>query len=86
MPAKKARSLSMLEVGSWNSLPHYAVVGRATDFYLFYRPDPFTAKTTVWITGKEAFELHAKFKAAKVKSKAEFISLFEEQFNKRPKM
>ena len=87
MSAKKSRSLSMLEVGSWNKLPHYAVVGRPTDFYLFHRPDAFTAKHTVWITGTEAFELHAKFKAALQKrNKTEFISMFNEEFNKRPKM
>ena len=86
MSAKKRRSISLLEVGSWNNLPLYAVVGRATDFYLFHRPNPFQAQTTVWVTGKDAFRLHAEFKAAKVKSKAEFINLFVEHFNKLDKV
>lgn len=67
----------MTEIGKWNKLPHYRIVGDATSFYLWINKDG-KGGNTEWIRGKNAFRLYNKL--VTVKSKHEFIELFEQAY------
>lgn len=62
----------MLEVGAWNKLPHYSVIGQPQSFYVWVNEDA-RGSYTKWLTGAAAFTLYNKFRA--IKSKKEFIAL-----------
>jgi len=63
-----------LEVGTYKSTTHYAVIGRTTDFYIWIREPGERGSHSKWIVGKEAFELYHRFKGL-AKDKEKFIEL-----------
>lgn len=46
-----------LEVGGYNKLPHYAVVGRPVEFYVWVNEgsSPYSGRISKWYKGAEAF-------------------------------
>lgn len=50
-----------LEVGAWNKLPHYSVVGRPTEFYVWVNENGH-GSNSVWIKGAEAFTIYNKLR------------------------
>lgn len=63
-----------MEVGRWNKLPHYAVHGTKTDFYVWINEDG-KGSGSKWIKGREAFDLWGKFSKLSTKDKNGFIAL-----------
>lgn len=63
-----------LEVGTYKSPSHYAVIGRPTDFYIWIRETGDHGSASKWIIGKEAFEIYNCFKGF-AKDKKGFIEL-----------
>jgi hypothetical protein len=74
----------VLEVGSWDKLPHYAVVGTPVNFYVWVCTEkpPYgdvDQGASEWITGLEAFTAHAKLRQMAAKGRREeFITLVKE--------
>ena len=73
--------MSKLEVGAWNKLPHYAVIGEPVEFYVWVNEDD-RGLASNWIKGREAFDLYFKLKSS---NKSEFIKLIKKiaEENKR---
>lgn len=73
-----------LEVGKWNKLPHYCVVGSPVDFYV-YSHENFRRSWSGSVKDKEALVYWSKFLAlSKRKDNAGFITLVQEIFDKYP--
>ena len=73
-----------LEIGAWDNLPHYAVVGSPTSFYVWINlkggaPCWYvsgSSGSSGWISGKAAFKHHNKLREYIDKGmKQEFINL-----------
>lgn len=58
-----------LEVGAWNKLPHYSVVGRPVEFYVWVNEDGHGSNSK-WVKGTEAFTLYNKLRGL---NKAELV-------------
>lgn len=63
---------TMLEVGSYKTPCHYAVIGEPTDFYIWVREHSRYGSNSKWFIGIEAFELYNRFRQLK---KKEFVEL-----------
>lgn len=63
--------MTKLEVGRWDKLPHYAVIGKPTEMYLWVNEDGIGSASN-WIKGKESFELYHELRQM-VKDKSKFI-------------
>lgn len=48
-----------LEVGAWNKLPHYVVVGSPLNFYVWVA-EGTEASNTSWFKGSKAFSAYNK--------------------------
>jgi len=57
-----------MEVGAWNKLPHYAVVGDPQRFYVWVNESGH-GRSSKWICGKQAFDLYSELRAIKDKKK-----------------
>lgn len=64
------RKRILKEVGAWNKLPHYAIVGQPQDFYVWVN-DGGTCCSSNWIKGNEAFRLYHEL--TRIKDKDEFV-------------
>jgi hypothetical protein len=74
----------LLEYGSWDKRPHYAVVGSNADFYVYFS-ERKGAKWSGWVKGRDATKYYEQFrKLRKEDNKEEFIKLMEEIFDKYP--
>lgn len=62
-----------LEVGRYNQLPHYAVIGAPQEFYLWVNEDGHGGNSP-WQTGPEAFALFHRLRALQAKDKAAFAT------------
>lgn len=73
--------MKKLEIGAWNKLPHYAVIGQSNDFYIWIDDGEIEGLkcASSWIKGRIAFELYYKLKRA---NKEDFISLVK-KYHKR---
>jgi hypothetical protein len=75
---------NIIEVGSWDKLPHYAVVGRPVNFYVWIclsKPHHFDRAqgASEWISGAGAFAAHTKLRNLAAKGrKSEFIDMIKE--------
>ena len=58
------------QVGNYNNLPHYNIIGEPTAFYVWVNEDG-KGTASNWITGREAFRIWHKLRA--IKKKNEFI-------------
>ena len=73
-----------LEVGKWDKLPHFAVIGEPTSFYVWINHGNATALdpaqgASAWLQGREAFDAYYKLKHFCEKKKVnKFIALVEE--------
>ena len=70
-----------LEVGAYNKLPHYAVIGEPVDFYIWINEDG-RGDASQWIKGNAAFNLYYKLRDS---SNEDFISLVKKNFNENRK-
>jgi len=61
-----------MEVGAYNKLPHYAVIGTPIDFYI-WKNEEGSGTASQWIQGASAFEAWHKLCHYKVKNKTEFV-------------
>jgi hypothetical protein len=92
MPTKKQKFTavqgnSLLSQGAWNKLPYRAVIGDQNAFYLWRHKDAFDrGSNTVWIRGREAFDLLAQLKQKIVADNLQFVAAFDQAFDRRPKM
>lgn len=50
-----------MEVGAYNKLPHYAVIGESVDFYIWINEDG-RGEASHWIKGNAAFKLYFKLR------------------------
>lgn len=50
-----AKSRIQLEVGSYSSLYHFAVIGTPVEYYLWYKPGGAKGVSSEWFKGREAF-------------------------------
>ena len=67
-----------LELGSWDKLPHYKVIGQKTDFYIWIS-DKTGFSCSDWIKGRDAFKIHNKLNELFKKDKKAFVVLLKEQ-------
>lgn len=72
--------MSKLEIGKYNNLPHYAVIGEPTDFYVWINTGESLhsyqagkAGASGWIKGNEAFREYNKLRQLYKKDKTAFI-------------
>lgn len=75
-----------IEVGAWNKLPHYAVIGHPQRFYVWVNEgngNAFTCSSD-WIKGKAAFELFHELK--QIKDKKVLVARIKEIYNQFRKM
>ena len=63
-----------LEVGKWNKLPHYAVIGNPQDFYVWVNEDKFGSNSG-WIKGAKAFEAYNKLANLHKKDRVGFVTM-----------
>ena len=63
-----------LELGSWNDLPHYAVIGEASNFYIWVNEDG-QGSSCEWLTGSTSFSNYHYLNRIFKKDKKGFISL-----------
>jgi len=63
----------MLELGSYKSLPHYAVIGQPQEFYV-YRRTGNTGASSSW-SGWVKGDINLYHKLKSIKNKDKFISL-----------
>jgi hypothetical protein len=64
---------TMLEVGSYKTPSHYAIIGSPVDFYIWVREEGDKCGShSKWFIGMEAFDLYSKFRRLDKKS---FIEL-----------
>lgn len=75
---------TLLEIGSWNNLPHYSVIGNSCSFYLWKNEDKHGANTN-WITGRAATEILSKLRNLRVKGKSDFIDAFKQYYTEHQK-
>ena len=68
-----------IEIGAYNKLPHYAVIGPPTAFYVWVNEDGRGVSSN-WITGSNAFNKWHLLKRYKAKDKAKFVSCLKELF------
>lgn len=73
---KKTRELS---VGSYKNLPHYSVIGSASNFYYWINEDGL-GKYSSWFKGKEAFKQYQKLTQLHTKNKKVFCDEIKKQF------
>ena len=69
------------EYGAWNKLPHYAMIGTATSFYVWIN-DGINATSSKWIKGRIAFEEYNKLVNLHGKDKQQFITKIQELHSK----
>ena len=67
----------MLEVGRWDRLPHYAVIGEKTSFYVWVCEDG-QGSSSKWVKGNEAFQLSNKLLGLFKKDKSAFVLLVKQ--------
>lgn len=65
-----------MEVGNWNKLPHYTVVGTPTKFYVWVNENGKGSSST-WLSGKEAFAKWFELKRYFKSNKQQFIALIK---------
>ncbi len=63
--------MKKLEVGAWNKLPHYLVVGCPNDFYVWINENG-GGSASKWYKGASAFSAYYKLLKAE---KQEFINM-----------
>lgn len=73
-----------MQIGKWNKLPHYSIVGQPSDFYIWIDKDG-RGGNTKWIKGKEAFGIWNRLKKLHKKDKSGFIELAEKVYDKYKK-
>lgn len=81
--------MNKLEIGAWNKLPHFAVVGSPVEFYIWINTGrqggsayvPGIQGACGWIRGKYAFELYNKLSVAR-KDRCKFIQLCKDSHSK----
>jgi hypothetical protein len=84
-----ARNRSYMSVGAYNKLPHYAVVGSPTEFYVWCQQDKSTPGhmcNSEWIRGRDAFDTFHKLEKLFKKDKPQFTALLKSTFNANPKI
>ncbi len=69
-----------MEYGSHKNLPHYAVVGTPTDFYVFVQTSKNNFGWSKWYKGKEAFNHYNNLRLI-YKNKQKFIEKVIELYN-----
>lgn len=65
-----------MKVGDYNKLPHYAVVGNSTEFYVWVNEDG-KGDNSSWVRGSEAFKKWHKLKHYRAKDKQKFIAFLK---------
>ena len=74
---------NIMECGKWNKLPHYVVVGRPTDFYVWVNEDGH-GEASKWLKGSSAFSDYLKLQIL-YKNKDEFCSMVKRLFEENRK-
>ena len=72
---------NFMEIGTYDRLPHYSVVGSATNFYVWVNEDG-RGSASKWIKGAEAFSLYNKMRKA---TENGFISLVKTLLEQHPR-
>ena len=72
------KHMDQMEIGSFNKLPHYAVVGDKTRLYIWVDEDG-RGSNSKWITGRIAFQLWSELETRFKKDKSAFIELLKKQ-------
>lgn len=62
-----------MEIGKWNKLPHYSVIGNATEFYVWKNEDG-KGSASKWLKGADAFKKWHRLKNYRKKDKEKFVS------------
>ena len=65
-----------MEVGKWNKLPHYAILGGKTDMYVWVNEDG-KGSASQWIKGNIAFRLWHRLEKRFKKDKKAFVELLK---------
>lgn len=65
-----------MEIGKYNKLPHYSVVGEKNNFYLWVNEDG-KGSSSNWIKGRLAFQLFNELRIRFKKDKNGFIELLK---------
>ena len=73
-----------MEVGKYNKLPHYNIVGEPTSFYVWVNEDNHGASSK-WIKGRPAFKIYNKLALLFKNDKPEFIKLLKRTFDENGK-
>ena len=71
-----------LEIGSYKKIPHYAIIGDPTDFYVWINEDG-NGQSSEWIKGKA--NLHHELARLHRKKKQDFIDKLKSTFEKNKK-
>jgi len=67
-----------MQVGSWNKLPMYSVVGSATEFYVWYESKTQKGRASRWLKGQEAFQRFHTLRKLHKKDKDKFCKMVKE--------
>lgn len=70
------RTNILLELGSHSKLPHCAVVGTPTSLYLYMQDTTGRGEHTKWVSGVQAAAVLKELRAAMLKDKLTFATLF----------
>jgi hypothetical protein len=60
--------MALIEIGKYNKLPHYELIGKGTDFYVWINEDG-RGESSKWIKGRTASKEYYKIKNEKDKNK-----------------
>lgn len=63
-----------MEVGGYNAPDHYAVIGTATEFYIWCKPVGKPGRSSEWFKGNEAFKHFHHMKDLVTGNRRVFIS------------
>ncbi len=67
-----------MNIGAWNKLPHYSVIGTRTDFYLWVNEDG-KGLASKWIKGNYAFALFNELTNLFKKDKNQFVRRLKQE-------
>lgn len=74
--------------GAHDKLPHYGVIGKGTEFYVWRvtkKSEPYFHCCSEWIKGKEAFQMYNQLKELHGKDRQAFYKMVDEIMAKNPK-
>lgn len=74
------RTNILLTLGSYDKLPHYSVVGTPVSLYLYMQDTSGRGESTKWVSGVQAAHVLKALRAAMLKDKIAFTTLFRKLY------